>query len=109
VQEQRSPEHVRLLLNGPHRWRLRCAARFNDDAGTWYADLITNGRGEPNEAEGIHRPDAASGTSYHCDLLHLIHSCLPLPTSFRFSFGAKPTNVVSVPVPFGANALRAAL
>ena len=26
--------------------RLRCAARFNDDAGTWYADLITIGRGE---------------------------------------------------------------
>jgi hypothetical protein len=43
----------------PHRHkgsRLRCAARFNDDAGTWYADLITIGRGEPNEAEGIHRP-----------------------------------------------------
>ena len=45
--------------NDPHRHkgsRLRCAARFNDDAGTWYADLITIGRGEPNEAEGIHRP-----------------------------------------------------
>ena len=31
--------------------RLRCAARFNDDVGTWYADLITIGRGGPNEAE----------------------------------------------------------
>ena len=51
------------VVNDPHRHkgsRLRCAARFdarfNDDAGTWYADLITIGRGEPNEAEGIHRP-----------------------------------------------------
>jgi hypothetical protein len=44
--------------NDPHRQkgsRLRCAARFNDDAATWYA-VITVCRGEPNETEGIHRP-----------------------------------------------------
>src|ERR1700733_13531469 len=47
------------VANDPHRHkgsRLRCAARFNDDAGTWYADLITIACGEPNEAERVHRP-----------------------------------------------------
>ena len=56
-----------MSLNDPHRHkgsRLRCAARFNDDAGTWYADLITIGRGEPNEAGGNSSP--LSGVRRRC-------------------------------------------
>ena len=55
----RAAEFAASVENDPYRHkgsRLRCAARFNDDAGTWYADLITIGRREPNDAEGIHRP-----------------------------------------------------